>query len=137
MRIETVFSGFNPHFHIMTDKPVGAIAFFTLNRHALPIQMPPARQPPFRNTHLYFLFWLHPFFTNHHPFTENLLFPEFAYQLSGCLIRIVSQRYLPCLSCMQGQPDGSRQNLHLCFAEVVFGSETLHKEPCHLLRRHN
>jgi hypothetical protein len=45
----------------MTDKPVGAIAFFTLNRHALPIQMPPVRQPPFRNTHLYFLFWLHPF----------------------------------------------------------------------------
>lgn len=43
-----------------------------------------------------------PLFTNHHPFAGNLLFPEFAYPLPVCLIRIVSQRYLPCLSCMQG-----------------------------------
>ena len=53
-----------------------------------------------------------------------------ASQLSVCLMRIVPQRYLSCLSCIQGRsltvPDKIST---LRFAEVVFGRETLHKEP--------
>ena len=50
--------------------------------------------------------------------------------LMNCAAKVLVLPFLYARS----KPYGSRQNLHL---EVVFGRETLHKEPCHLLWRHN
>ena len=74
----------------------------------------------FRCDTLYFIdtFYTHPYRVNSH---------MLAYQLSVCLMGIVSQRYLPCLYCMQGCNLKVHYKIStLRFAEVVFCSETLH-----------
>ncbi len=63
-------------------------------------------------------FYTHPYRANSH---------MLAYQLSVCPMGIVSQRYLPCLYCMQGCNLKVHYKIStLRFAEVVFCSETLH-----------
>lgn len=68
----------------------------------------------FRCDTLYFIatFYTHPYRANSH---------MLAYQLSVCPMGIVSQRYLPCLYCMQGCNLKVHYKIStLRFAEVVF-----------------
>lgn len=64
-------------------------------------------------------------------------FSVFAYPLRAAdLIFVAKVRAMPFLSARSCRTVPGKISISR-FAEIVFGRETLHKEPCHLVGRHN
>ena len=100
------------------------------NRHAGTIPLLSSRSifilP--RNTRLYFSFRCKPFLSPinllHETFSSLCSHIAFGLPDINCVAKVLVMPFLYARS----KPDGSRQNLHLRFARVVFNRETLHKE---------